>query len=729
MDYGAAIRERSLPAAWRSDNFGALLTNLESYLPEQDLPGIVAAYEYSAKVHEGQLRRSGDPYITHPIAVAEVLAALHLDAGSIKAALLHDVIEDTASTVDEIRERFGEDVALLVDGVSKLDRLRFDSAAEAQAESFRKMLLAMVRDLRVILVKLADRAHNMRTISALPLEKQRRIAKETLEIYAPIANRLGIYSLKVELENLGFSTYRPFRYRVLERALRKAKGNQRHVLRKLETRLTKVLGDEGIEARVTGREKHIYSIYQKMQRKHVHLSEIVDVFGIRVIVQDIDTCYRVLGLVHKLYKPMPGRFKDYIAIPRVNGYQSLHTTLFGTNGIPLEVQIRTDEMDQVADRGIAANWQYKAVDKQTYSTEERARAWLSGLMELQHAASSEEFLETVRVDLFPDKVYVFTPKGEILRLPRGATTVDFAYAVHTGVGNRCVAAKVDRRLVPLRTALNNGETVEIITARSARPHASWVNYVVTAKARNAIRAYLRNLEKDEARTLGKLLLSQALRPYSLSLRKLRKVRINSVLEDLGLSELGSLYEEVGLGRRIAPIVAGMLAQDAKRDHMAAAARRQPLDVAGTEGLVVDYARCCYPIPGDDIIGFMSSGRGIVIHSESCGNLAEYRKQPSKWIPVRWMSRPRREFLSEIHVRTMDRVGLLAEIAARISATDCNIDRVRVDTEADGAVQVFRLRVRDRKHLAQVLGSIRTIPGVVRVTRQAGERAAERRADS
>ncbi len=719
MSYAAAIRERRLPGARRGDGFGALLETLESYLPEEELPGIVDAYEYSAGVHEGQQRHSGDPYITHPIAVARILAELHLDAGSIKAALLHDVVEDTEGTVPEIREQFGEDVAVLVDGVSKLDKLRFDSAREAQAESFRKMLLAMARDLRVILVKLADRTHNMRTIEALSPEKQRRIAKETLEIYAPIANRLGIYSLKSELETLGFSTYQPFRYRVLKNALDKAGGKQRRVLAKLQSQLTKLLAKQGIEARVTGREKHIYSIYQKMQRKHVHLSEIADVFGIRIIVEDIELCYRVLGIVHQLYKPMPGRFRDYIAIPRVNGYQSLHTTVFGTTGVPLEVQIRTDEMDEVAERGIAANWQYKAVDKRTSTTEKRARAWLSGLMELQHAANSEEFLETVRVDLFPDKVYVFTPKGEILRLPRGATPVDFAYAVHTDVGNRCVAAKIDRRLVPLKTTLNNGEMVEIITARSARPQPSWVGYVVTAKARNAIRAYLRKLEKDEARALGKLLLSQALRPYSLNLRRLRKARIKPVLEELGIDDLDTLHVEVGLGRRIAPIVAGMLAQDAGGDDMEVAARRQPLDVAGTEGLVVDYARCCYPIPGDDIIGFMSSGRGIVIHGESCRTLAGYRKQPSKWIPVSWTSRPKREFLSEIHVRTQDRVGLLAEIAARISAADCNIDAVRVDTEADGAVQVFRLRVRDRKHLAEVLRNIRTVPGVEGVTRQAG----------
>jgi GTP pyrophosphokinase len=496
------------------------------------------------------------------------------------------------------------------------------------------------------------------------------------------------------------------------------RGNHRQFLRKIEAKLGRELEAHGIEARVTGREKHIYSIYQKMQRKHARLSEIVDVYGIRVVVQNVESCYRVLGLAHQLYKPMPGRFKDYIAIPRVNGYQSLHTTLFGPNAIPLEVQIRTEEMDKVAERGIAANWQYKAVDKHTDSTEERARKWLAGLMEMQHAANSEEFLETVKVDLFPDKVYVFTPKGEIMRLPRGASAVDFAYAVHTDVGNRCVAAKIDRKLVPLKSTLQNGETVEIITARGARPNPNWVNFVVTAKARNAIRAYLKNLRTDEAQELGRQLLSQALRPYSLNLRRLPKGRLEALLKELELPDADALYEQLGLGERLAPIIAGLLAQSGDEDP-GAPERRKPLEVAGTEGLLVNYARCCSPIPGDEIVGFMSSGRGIVIHRSKCRNLAEYSRQPSKWIPVNWQTRVKGEFLSEIHVKTLDRVGLLAELAGRISATQSNIDHVRVDTEGDSSNLSFRLKVRDRKHLAQVLRSIRKVPGVFRVSRSHG----------
>lgn len=717
---GGAILDRRLPIVRRTDDhgFGRLLTQLAAYLPHEDLEGIVEAHDFAAKAHEGQNRRSGEPYISHPIAVAHIVASLFLDAGSIKAALLHDVIEDTPATLAEIKARFGDDVALLVDGVSKLDKLRFDSAAEAQAESFRKMLLAMVQDLRVVLVKLADRTHNMRTIGALPLHKQRRIARETLEIYAPIANRLGIYSLKVELEDLGFKTLYPFRYRVLERALRRARGTQRQPLRRIETRFVEELAASDIKARVIGREKHLYSIYKKMLRKHLHLNEIVDVFGVRIVVPDVDSCYRVLGLAHQLYKPMPGRFKDYIAIPRVNGYQSLHTTLFGPNGVPLEVQIRTEDMDKIAERGVAAHWQYKAVDKRTYSTEERAREWLAGLMEMQHSANSEEFLEAVKVDLFPDKVYVFTPKGDIMRLPRGATAVDFAYAVHTDVGNRCVAAKIDRRLVPLKTPLGNGQTVEIITARAARPNPNWVNFVATAKARNAIRAYLKNLRRDEARELGRRLLSQALRPYSVSLRRLPKGRVEALLAEIGVADMATLYEQLGLGERLAPVVAGLLAQH-DGDDTELAGKRKPLEIAGTEGLVVNYARCCYPIPGDEIVGFMSSGRGIVIHRTICGNLAEYRKQPSKWIPVDWKNDVEGEFLSEIQVRTLDRVGLLAEVAGKISAAHTNIDHVHVDTEGDASALLFRLKVKDRKQLAQVLRSIRTIPGVVRVARSNG----------
>lgn len=718
METVAQARESSPGNLKRIAEYLRLREKLGSYLSDAELESVDSAYDYSARFHEGQRRRTGEPYITHPVAVAEVLSEFRLDPATLQAALLHDVVEDTESTLEEIRDLFGDDVALLVDGVSKLDKLHFESALEAQVESFRKMLMAMARDLRVILVKLADRLHNMRTISVLPAGKQRRIARETLEIYAPIANRLGMYNMKVELEDLGFRAFAPFRYRVLETSLRKALGSQKTLLKRIESRFRTALAEADIKARVLAREKHIYSIYRKMQRKKIHLSEIVDVYGVRVIVQDIETCYRVLGLAHKLYKPMPGRFKDYIAIPRVNGYQSLHTTLFGPKAVPLELQIRTEHMDEVAESGIAANWLYKAAEKWTNSSEERARKWLADLMELHGSGSSEEFLETVKIDLFPDKVYVFTPKGDILRLPRGATAVDFAYAVHTDVGNRCVAAKIDRRLVPLKTILRNGETVEILTARGVRPNPNWVNFVATAKARNAIRGYLKRLQADEARELGRSLLSQALRPHSLNLRRVSKARRQALLGDLGFTDIQQLYEEIGLGRRLAPIIAGMLAEGSE-DEAKPLTGHKPLEISGTEGLVVTYSRCCSPIPDDEIVGFMTSGRGIVIHRTSCHNLAEYSKDPSKWIPVSWKARLKGEFSSEILVRTLDRVGMLAELAGKISSTGTNIEHVRVDSDDDSSLLAFRLRVRDRKHMAQVMRSIHGTPGVMRVTRNLG----------
>ena len=715
MDAATLIKKTTSSRSARSDGFTELFEQLASYLPEAELPSIVEAYNLAAERHTGQFRRSGEPYITHPVAAARILADLHLEASTIKAALLHDVVEDTQTSLDELSERFGEDVAALVDGVSKLDKIRFDTALDAQAANFRKMLLAMAKDLRVILVKLADRAHNVQTLDALPETKRRQIAAETLDIYAPIANRLGIYSLKVELEEQGFRARFPMRYRVLSQQLRKVAGGQRYSFRRIEARLNKLLKENGIKARVISRQKNLYSIYLKMKRKRVHLSEIVDLFGMRIIVGDLDQCYRALGLVHQLFKPMPGRFKDYIAIPRVNGYQSLHTTLFGQKGVPIEIQIRTEEMNRVAERGIAANWLYKAHDKSTNPVEDRARQWLAGLVDLDSAADSEEFLETVRVDLFPDTVYVFTPRGEIKRLPRGATPIDFAYAVHTDVGNRCVSAKIDRRHVPLKTVLNSGDTVEIMTSRDARPDPSWVEHVVTAKARNAIRARLKRLQQSEARRLGQQLLSQTLRPYSVTPLMFRPGRLEKTLHNLGVPNVDSLHEQIGLGLLPASIVASQLAGLATDETQDNADSRKPLAV-GDSGMVLSYAGCCLPIPGDDIVGYMSAGRGIVIHRAECHNLAEFRNHPSRWVPVNWKNRSSDRFLTEIQIRTIDRVGVLAEIAGTISSMQSNIEYVQVDTDLDAAIQTFRLRVRDRSHLAQVLRALRNVQGVVKVTR-------------
>jgi RelA/SpoT family (p)ppGpp synthetase len=714
MDVRSSLRSL-LPYGRRSIGINQLIDKLEAYLPPEDVERVQAAYDFAFQAHEGQRRRSGEPYITHPVAVADLLADLRLDAQTLIAAILHDVMEDTPTLKEEITTRFGAEVAELVDGVSKLDQIQFKSRAEAQAESFRKMLLAMVRDIRVIMVKLADRTHNMRTLGAMPPAKRRNIARETLEIYAPIANRLGMHAIKVELEDLGFRALYPRRYKVIETAVRKAKGNQKEFVVRIRESLAAALARAHIPARVEGREKDVHSIYQKMRRKKVSLGEIVDVYGLRIIVADGDTCYRTLGVVHGVFKPMPGRFKDYIAIPRANGYQSLHTTLFGPNSLPIEVQIRTEEMHTVAESGIAAHWQYKEGDASGRAYSDRAREWLQQLVEIQQGGNSEEFLESVKVDLFPDKVYVFTPKGDIRRLPRGSTCVDFAYAVHTDVGNRCVAAKVDRRLVPLRTPLRNGQTVEIITAKGATPNPSWVNFVVSAKARASIRQYLKNLKRSEAVDLGRRLLNQALEEFSLNLRKVPAEAVDALVRELGLRNEEELYEKIGLGERVAPFVARRLLP--AEVGVAGEGGGGPLVIAGTEGLVVSYARCCFPIPNDPILANLSSGRGVVIHREACGNLASFRKQPDKWISVTWQAATDRYFHVEIKAEVTNRMGVLASVASAIAATQTNIDRVSVvERDSDTSSLTFELLVQDRRHLARVIRAIRGMPEVLKVTR-------------
>ncbi len=715
MDYASSIRNL-WPAGRRSIGVTQLLNKLETYLPPDQVDQVREAYEFSAQAHEGQKRLSGEPYIAHPVAVADLLADLHLDAQTLVAAILHDVIEDTPTAKAEIADRFGTQVADLVDGVSKLDQIQFRSRAEAQAESFRKMLLAMVRDIRVIMVKLADRTHNMRTLGAMPPARRRAIARETLEIFAPIANRLGINSIKSELEDLGFKSLYPGRYRIIDKALKKARGNQKQFVGKIADNIRNSLAKGSIPGRVEGREKHLYSVYQKMRRKSASLAEIVDVFGFRIVVDSVDTCYRVLGLVHSLYRPMPGRFKDYIAIPRINGYQSLHTTLFGPNGMPIEVQIRTEDMHRVAETGIAAHWQYKSGEDQGKAYSDHAHEWLKQLMEMQQGGNSEEFMESVKLDLFPDKVYVFTPKVDIRRMPRNSTAVDFAYDVHTDVGNHCVAAKIDRRLVPLRTPLRNGQTVEIITAKGATPNPAWVNFVVTAKARAAIRHYLKSLKHSEAVELGKRLLNQALAELSLTLRKVDDAQLQSVTADLGLETSEQLFEQIGLGERLAPLVARRLIPGDGVAH-APASKADPLAIAGTEGLVVSYARCCFPIPNDPIMAYLSSGRGVVIHRESCGNLRSYRKQPDKWLSVSWQAGVDRLYTVEIRVEVANRVGVLAALASDIAGTQTNIDHVSMlESDTDASTIIFELQVRNRKHLAQVIKSVRRMPDVLKVTR-------------
>jgi len=715
MDYAATILARIPGTSSKLDKgLKRLIESLEAYMPAEQVEQVMRAYEFSATAHRGQTRMSGDPFISHPLAVAQILADMHMDSQAIAAAILHDVVEDTETPITELEQQFGNEIATLVDGVSKLDQMHFTSRAEAQAESFRKMMLAMIGDIRVILVKLADRLHNMKTMDSMPADKRARIARETLEIYAPIANRLGINHMKVDLEDLGFRYLYPFRYSVLERALRRSKGSQRQIVKKISERFRDAMEQEGIEGEVIGREKHLYSIYKKMAEKKRMLGDIVDVYGFRIIVDDVNTCYQLLGLVHNLYKPMPARFKDYIAIPRVNGYQSLHTTLFGPKGLPLEVQIRTIEMNRVAEAGVAAHWQYKAEDKSSATPQRRAREWLANLAEIQESGSSEEFLESVKVDLFPDKIYVFTPKGDIMPLPKGATTVDFAYAVHTDVGNRCVAAKIDRNLVPLRTTLQNSQTVEIITARGAKPNPNWVTFVTTAKARSAIRHYMKKMRSSESVDLGKRLLDRSLKDLGSSLRKVGKVRMREALDELGLKDASELFEQLGLGERLAPLTARFLIglHDDEAQPEAAS-----LVIAGTEGVVVGYANCCHPIPGDDVMGYLSSGRGVVIHRNSCGNLINFRKQPEKWIAVSWEEDIDRDFSSQIQVEALNKTGLLAEVAAMIADSDSNIEQVAVvDRHEDGTVLTFLLQVKDRTHLARIMRNIKRMPSVLRVLR-------------
>lgn len=713
---------------------------LEAYLDQEQIEQVRRAYSFADAAHSGQQRLSGEPYISHPLAVARILTEMHLDHQSIMAAMLHDVIEDTGISKEQLARDFGEEIAELVDGVSKLTQIKFRSKAEAEAENFRKMLLAMVRDIRVILVKLADRLHNMRTLGVMAAEKRRRIARETLDVYVPIANRLGLHVLRLELENLGFAALYPMRYRIISEAVRKARGNRKEVLNKIGTAIEERLQQEGLPGRVAGREKHLYSIYQKMLNKHLSFSEVFDVYAFRIIVDKADTCYRALGVAHSLYKPVPGKFKDYIAIPKSNGYQGLHTVLFGPYGVPIEIQIRTEDMDKVAEAGIAAHWVYKTGDKPGSSAQVRAREWLRELLEMQkNAGNSLEFIENVKIDLFPDEVYVFTPKGKIMRLLRGSTTVDFAYAVHTDVGNSCVAAKIDRQLVPLSTPLANGQTVEIITAAGARPNPAWLNFVVTGKARANIRNYLKNLKTEEAIALGRRMLDKALSVHALSLAKVPQERFAALLEELKLKSVESLYEDIGLGNRMAPLVARRLApaQGEVGERSRAEALKNvltryvpgwlkggeqraavpPLLIKGTEGMVVTFAKCCRPIPGDPILGFVTSGRGIVIHAESCKNVAEYRSRPEKWIDVQWASGVSGEFPVEVRVDVINQRGALATVAAAIAEMGANIDNVGIE-ERDGkySTLTFVVEVQNRVHLAKVMRRVRSIDLVARINR-------------
>ncbi len=694
-----------------------LRQSVAGYLKPADLSRLEEAYHFSDAAHHGQYRKSGEPYISHPVAVAEILSEWQLDAQTLIAALLHDVVEDTDVSKDDISNRFGKPVADLVDGVSKLDRIEFQTQQDAQAENFRKMLLAMARDVRVILIKLADRLHNMRTLEAVNPQKRRRVAKETLEIYAPIANRLGLDGLYRELQELGFEHIHPMRYRVLAKSVKAARGNRREVVNKILEAIGKRLTEAGIEATTAGREKHVYSIYKKMIEKKLSFSEVLDIYGFRVVVKDVASCYLALGVLHGLYKPVPGKFKDYIAIPKVNGYQSLHTALVGPYGVPVEVQVRTHQMHRIAETGVASHWLYKDEEGTLSEVQSRTHKWLQSLIDIQNASGdSAEFLEHVKVDLFPEEVYLFTPKGKIMALPRGATAVDFAYAVHTDIGNRCVASKVNYELVPLRTELRSGDRVEIITAAHAHPNPAWLAYVKTGKARSQIRHFLKTMQFEESTALGERLLGQALRGLESDPLTIEPERWEKLVRESGAKSREEVLADIGLGKRLAAIVARQLL--ALADHAPTDAKIQgSIVIRGSEGMAVQFARCCRPIPGDPIVGFIKKGQGLVVHTHDCPTAAKARGDPDKWIDVEWAAETDRTFDVGVKVDAANQRGVLAKVAAAIAEAGSNIDNVSIDEERGVyRTMLFTIQVQNRLHLARVMKSVRRIPEVVRLAR-------------
>jgi GTP diphosphokinase / guanosine-3',5'-bis(diphosphate) 3'-diphosphatase len=733
-------------AVWRSESDGpphngvatvATLTDrVRKYLPSAEVQKVKDAFRFSDEAHLGQFRTSGAPYITHPLAVAEILTDWRLDGAAIQAALLHDVLEDSGIAKQQLIEHFGSTVAELVDGVSKLDKLQFSSTEQAQAENFRKMLLAMARDVRVMLIKLADRLHNMRTLQAVDADKRRRIARETLEIYAPIAHRLGLNTLFRELEDLSFEHLYPLRYRVLHKAVLAARGNRRELLGKILLSVRKALGEAKLKAEVQGREKTLYGIYHKMAEKHLTFSQVLDIYGFRIVVESRAECYAALGTLHALFKPVPGKFKDYIAIPKVNGYQSLHTTLIGPYGTPVEFQIRTREMHRVAETGVAAHWMYKD-DEDLSELQSRTHQWLQSLLEIQRqTGDSSEFLEHIKVDLFPDKVYVFTPKGRIASLPRGATAVDFAYSIHTDVGNKCVAARINNEIQPLRTQLRNGDMVEIVTGAVARPNPGWLSFVRTGKARSEIRHFLRTMKFDESVELGERLLVQAAVQFNLALAEVSDVHWNHVLKQSDAASRNDLLADIGLGRRLAAVVARQLAVGTAPDAGEAetSASRPlptmpnvPVSVRGTEGMAVQMANCCHPIPADPIVGHIRKGQGLAVHQADCYHAQRARRaDPDRWIELQWAQDAATFFTVAIDVSAVNERGVLGRIAVAIAESDSNILNVHVeDEEARIALIHFKIQVRDRKHLARVMRTLRRVKQVVHIVRPrvGGSRAA------
>ncbi|MDC0213283.1 RelA/SpoT family protein [Gammaproteobacteria bacterium] len=699
-------------------NIQVLTQNL-SYLSTKHLDLVREAHNFASDIHQGQKRRTGHPYITHPSAVALILSEMKMDHETIMAALLHDVIEDSEINKSILGKQFGSAVSEIVDGVSKLSKI-FESKAQAQAENFQKMALAMAKDIRVILVKIADRLHNMRTIGVMSTEQRRRIAKETLDFYAPIANRLGMNNIKNELEELAFQALYPLRAESITKAV-SSRSNKKELMNEVTVAILAALNREGINAEVHGRQKNAYSIYRKMKAQRKSFSEIMDVFGIRIIVDQVDSCYRALGVVHNLYKPVPTRFKDYISIPKINGYQSLHTSLFTLEGAPLEVQIRTKQMAAVADNGIAGHWLYKVGDENSDSSQKRAHQWVQELLELQKRAGNPmEFIEHLKVDLFADEVYVFTPQGEIMELPRGACAIDFAYAVHTDIGNRCVACRVDRSLAPLSMQLESGQSVEIISSDDARPNPDWLTFVVTSKARSAIRMALKNQKESESIGLGRKLLNRALANANTSISKLDFRRLRKVFNEMGVRRLNDLLSAIGNGDLMAYVAAQKLLAADNPDYEAVTVEGGgPVAIRGGEGLIINYGRCCGPVPGDPIVGHMTPGKGLVIHIESCPNINEFRKRASREIiPARWTSKTEGEFQTALRVNASRRKGILALIASEISDAEAGLEAINTEERnAEVSTIDIALTVKNRSHLARVMRRLRNEIAVINISRK------------
>jgi len=701
-----------------SSPFEILQTELKKYLPDEKIEEIHAAYLLAENAHKDQQRSSGESYITHPVEVATILAKMHLDSASIIAALLHDVLEDTDTSKAAIEKQFGHEIVELVEGVTKLAKIKFESHLEAQAENFRKMMIAMVQDIRVIILKLADRLHNISTLHYLKPEKRRRIARETLEIYAPIANRLGMHALRIQFEEYSFQGLYPWRYAVIKQAASKALGTRIEVLKVIESSLSNALQKGHLPSyQLNSREKRFYSIYAKMKKKHLKFSEIMDVYGFRLVVDTIDDCYRALGIAHNLYKPFPRRFKDYIAIPKANGYQSLHTVLFGPYGVPIEVQIRTHEMDHLAENGIAAHWLYKTEETESSPSHLRMREWMKSLLDIQQSTGNPlEFIENVKVDLFPDAVYVFTPKGDILELPNGATIIDLAYAIHSDIGNTCVAAKVDHRITPLSSRLRTGQTVEIITDANARPSPAWLDFVTTGKARSHMRNYLKAQQQGEVAQFGKRLLDNALEHIHLSLDKIPQKNIEAVLQTTHLNSLDELYEQIGLSNQIAPLLAKRFAEGVGAAKPASSTTT-PLVIKGTEGMAVSFAKCCHPIPGDPIEGVLIAGQGLEVHHADCRSLIELRRQPDKCIPLRWEEDIHGEFEIDLHIEVLDMRGVCAKLALAIAQAEGNIDSLNI-IERNGKYSLVSviLTVHSSDHLNRIMNAVRKCKHVMHVER-------------